>query len=215
MPEGAIASGQTATIYLGITRSKMSKPTLNAKSTLLSEVIFIGPQSLNLIKPVVLMMDHCINNIKDWSIKLLSNTTYHSENWNEEDSNTFINSTATNLFLMTENPGRFVFTGEALTPKNIPIAIKQFRLIVFYSTRITDNKFTMRVYCIDNLLVALQEVLNEEEKIGGYLLNASESFTMSYSNDFLAINLEDLMGHSLNCKYDVNKQVCHNFNTFS
>lgn len=216
VPEGAIASDQIATIFLGISRSEIFKPKHNDKSTLLSDVILIGPKSLNLLKPVVLIMDHCIKNIKDWSITLCSNTTDNSEDWNEEhnvslnNKNIFINSTETNFFLMIENLGRFALIGEALNPKNIPIAQKQFRLVVFYSSGITNNNFNMRIYCIDNLLVALQEVLSDEHKIGGCLLDASEPFLMSYSNDSLTICIEDLMPQSLNCKYNVNKQVCFN-----
>ena len=126
---------------------------------------------------------------------------------------------------MTNQLGRFAFTGES-SSKNSSSSVekkpaqKYMRLVVFCSSCITNsnnNDFSMRIYCIDNLLVALQEVLNDEKKIGGILLEASEPFLIAatHSNinnnnnnsNSLTIRIDDMQPQdSLNCKYNVNKQ---------
>ena len=70
------------TIYLGVCRQEIYKPKLNDKSTLLSEVCLIGPSNITLLKPVVLLMDHCAKNVnQDWAVTLYSNTFDNSSGW--------------------------------------------------------------------------------------------------------------------------------------
>jgi hypothetical protein len=67
----------------------------------------------------------------------------------------FLNATDDKFFLMTDRVGRYALTGESRSNSQIKPS-KHFRLLTFCSASITNNDFNMRIYCIDNLLVALQ-----------------------------------------------------------
>ena len=214
VPEGAIDSSKSVIMYLGLCRLASFKPKLNDKSTLLSGVLLIGPLNLKLLKPVILVVDHSVQNLaNNWSVTLHSNTTNYSKAWTshnyiEDDSELFfVNKTESNFLLMTESLGRFAFTGESNDSRCLLKAQKHFRLVVFFSTSMTNNDFNMRIYCIDDLLIALQEILVDEKIIGGMLVEVSEPFTVSYSSDSLSIYVDELMPDSINFKYNVNKQV--------
>ncbi len=65
----------------------------------------------------------------------------------------------------------------------------------------------MRIYLVDNVLTALQAVLADEKKIGGRLVEASDSFLVGYSSDTrLGIEIDDLQPAGWKCKYNVNRQ---------
>jgi hypothetical protein len=72
VPVGAVQANSVQVIYLGLCRSDMNKPKLaSEKATHLSEVILIGPASLRLLQPAVLIVDHCAKNVnQDWMVKL-------------------------------------------------------------------------------------------------------------------------------------------------
>lgn len=52
----------------------------------------------------------------------------------------------------------------------------------------------------------LKEVLRDEKKIGGILLEASEPFLISYSNQSLKIFIDYLNDNCFKCKFNVNCQ---------
>jgi hypothetical protein len=73
IPEGALAPTQQELIYLGICREESMKPRLSEKSTMLSELVFIGPKELTLLKPVIVTLEHSAFNVNsDWNITLHS-----------------------------------------------------------------------------------------------------------------------------------------------
>jgi hypothetical protein len=69
VPEGAIASEQYVTIYLGLTREESIKPKLNEKG-----IVVIGsPSNLTLLKPALVSMEHNARSINaDWNLSLYS-----------------------------------------------------------------------------------------------------------------------------------------------
>jgi len=105
---------------------------------------------------------------------------------------------------MTSQPGRYAFTGESSTL--VKTAQKYLRMVVFCSESLTSNELSLRIYLIDNILVALQAVLLDEKQISGMLVEASEPFLVGYSNECrLGIEI-DRMQKGWNCKYNVNRQ---------
>jgi hypothetical protein len=167
VPEGAILNDQNVQIYLAINRMESCKPNLNEKNLLLSEVITIGPANLALSKPVILLMDHCVNKVdKDWDIKLHKAFNWFDETplWNEEpdlESNYVHLSSVGNYFIMmTDKLGRYCIVGEPRIKSNKfnskQKSSKYYRLVTFCSNSITNDEFSIRVYCIDNLIFALQ-----------------------------------------------------------
>lgn len=220
VPEGALPADQNVTMYLAISRQENHKPKLNDKNTLLSEIVTIGPQHLSLCKPVILSMEHCVKNVnQDWSVTLYSafNVAESGPEWREDQHitgennknlNMFLNATESHFLLMTDKLGRYALTGESKLNNKLSKASKYFRLITFCSSCITSNDFNLRIYCVDSLLAALQEVIMDEKKIGGTLLEISESFAVSYSNitESLSICIDEISPACLNCKYNVNHQ---------
>ncbi len=71
----------------------------------------------------------------------------------------FLNADEDNFFLLTDKCGRFALTGEAKSSKIK--ASKHLRLALFCSSSITNNDFNVRIYLIDDLLVALQVLLHD------------------------------------------------------
>ena len=202
IPEDALPENQNFLIYLGISRSEIDKPKLSEKSTFLSEIIQIGPVNLSLKKPVVLMVDHNASNFDSWNIMTCYSGSQDDKSvqWSE-DNESFLNSVDSSFILMSEKLGRFCILGEPTKESS-----KCYRLVVFYSTSITSNEICLRIYCIDSLFVALQEVMRDEKKIGGRLVDCSEPFNLSYSNDSMTIRIDDLNTDFFNCKYSVNCQ---------
>ena len=124
--------------------------------------------------------------------------------------NTFVNATDSHFLLMTNKLGRYAFTGESKhSSRSSKAASKHFRLIAFCSKSLTNKEFGLRVYIVDNLKWALQEVLRDEKKIGGTLLETSEPFLISHSSrsESLSICIENLNVQAFSCKFNVNVQV--------
>jgi hypothetical protein len=63
----------------------------------------------------------------------------------------FLNVTDKHFILMTDCLCRYTLTGESNN-----IASKYLRLVAYCSSCITSNNFNLRIYCIDDLFVALQ-----------------------------------------------------------
>ena len=223
VPEGAIASntGSSVIMYLGLSRAESFKPKLvDSKYTYLSECITIGPANLTLLKPVILTMSNNVSkNLTDWNVSLFSAfNSYNSEpEWHELDTNlTGENNTNLNVFLglaaeknfllVLEKLGRYCLVGEAAAKNSVG---KYYRLAVFCSSSLANNEFNLRIYVIDDVLGALQEVLRDEKSIGGVLLQTSDSFLLPYSaaaNENLAICVEELREEKFKCKMNVNCQ---------
>jgi hypothetical protein len=74
IPEGAIGSEQSVSMYIGICREESFKPKLNDKNTLLSEIVSIGgPENLILLKPLILTLEHNCKSVNhDWNLNLYS-----------------------------------------------------------------------------------------------------------------------------------------------
>ena len=119
----------------------------------------------------------------------------------------FLNTTDTNFILMTDKLGRYALTGESKSQAKTN-ASKYFRLVTFCSSSMTSNDFNLRIYCIDNLKWALQEVLRDEKKIGGTILETSEPFLISHSkiSESLSICVDSLNSDFFKCKYNVTSQ---------
>jgi len=85
IPEGALSDEQCINMYVCLSRKESLKPKLSDKNTFLSDVITIGPSNLTLLKPVVLILDHCAQRINDdWTVRLYSsfNFTNNAPDWN-------------------------------------------------------------------------------------------------------------------------------------
>ena len=106
---------------------------------------------------------------------------------------------------MTNKLGRYALTGET---KNLikNKASKFYRLVTFCSTSLTNKEFNLRIYIIDNLNWALQEVLRDERKIGGVILATSDPFLISNSNESLSLHIDKINPDAFNCKYNVTCQ---------
>jgi hypothetical protein len=77
IPEGALSDEQCINMYLCVSRKESLKPKLSDKNTFLSDVITIGPSNLTLLKPVVLIVDHCAHRINDeWTVRLYSSFNF-------------------------------------------------------------------------------------------------------------------------------------------
>lgn len=108
---------------------------------------------------------------------------------------------------MVDKLGRYALTGESKNIAKIK-ADKYVRLVTFFSTSLTNKEFILRIYIINNLNWALQEVLRDEKKIGGILMQTSDPFQISHSisSECLSICISNLNHDRFNCKHNINFQ---------
>jgi hypothetical protein len=64
-----------------------------------------------------------------------------------------LNVIENHFVLITEKFGRFIISGGG---QSVNAASKYYRLIVFCSSSLTNNDLSLRIYCVDNLLTALE-----------------------------------------------------------
>lgn len=233
VPEGALV-GDNILVYLAVCRNESFKPKLNDRATYLSEIISIGVAAsspLVLHKPVVLTFEHNAKNVADdWNVQMYHSASSigHTPAWqlvNEPDV-FHLNQMNSHFVLMSDQLGSFILTGEPRASRTLAPLSKFYRLVVFCATSITNNDFILRIYCLDSLLVALEEIIRDEMNMGGCLLETSEPFELDFEptataarcqanqSSKLKIILEllndendddDDVGH-FKCKYDVNSQ---------
>jgi hypothetical protein len=198
VPRETLPSGLNETFFINIHKDCNNFRTkINEKEIQLVPCFMIGPQSqLKLNKPIVILFEHCLKNVhQDWIIHLYSaqNNDRDELIWTEEslESNDwlYLTSMDNKFILMTDKMASFTLTAE---PK-AHIVSKNIRLIAFCSTSINNDDLLLRVYCVDNNRHALKEILKDEEKINGELLETSDEFSIENNlSDSIGIRIDKL-----------------------
>uniref|UniRef100_A0A9J8D327 Netrin receptor UNC5 n=1 Tax=Cyprinus carpio carpio TaxID=630221 RepID=A0A9J8D327_CYPCA len=167
VPHGAIEEDTTWELYVSITQQD--------SSALSDEVA------------------HCADvSSEDWNIKLKRQTQDNS--WEdvmtveEESTSCYCLLDTQCCHLLVERPGCYALVGEALTQA----AGKRLRLAAFGNMEPNFLNYSIRVYCVDDMPHAFQEVVSVERSRGGRLLEEPKTLLFRANSFSLQVSIQDI-----------------------
>uniref|UniRef100_A0AC34GP37 Netrin receptor UNC5 n=1 Tax=Panagrolaimus sp. ES5 TaxID=591445 RepID=A0AC34GP37_9BILA len=190
-------------IFLAVSDDINERPKLAEGETALSSVIAAGlcetePET-PLAKPAVVIFDHCASIFpkNNWQFVLYADWGL-GRGWEvvtklgEENITTmvYLHMERERCRIMTEQFGRFFLAGSAKR-QNI-VAQKRVRFAAFASkSDINSKSVAIRVYCVPEIGMAVENVRKQEESVNGILLAQAENFLMREHGP-LCVCLEDI-----------------------
>uniref|UniRef100_A0A9J7ZVV0 Netrin receptor UNC5 n=2 Tax=Cyprinus carpio TaxID=7962 RepID=A0A9J7ZVV0_CYPCA len=193
VPHGAIEEDTTWELYVSITQQDSSALSDEGQEILLSPEVTYGPPGLTLSCPVALTVAHCADvSSEDWNIKLKRQTQDNS--WEdvmtveEESTSCYCLLDTQCCHLLVERPGCYALVGEALTQA----AGKRLRLAAFGNMEPNFLNYSIRVYCVDDMPHAFQEVVSVERSRGGRLLEEPKTLLFRANSFSLQVSIQDI-----------------------
>ncbi|VDK44340.1 unnamed protein product [Anisakis simplex] len=199
IPEETFSTQQM--IYLAVSDDLSDRPKLSSGETILSSTIMTGlceGGEENVIhRPFILSFRHCASVFpKDNWILMLYMKANKSSIWQmvvrigDENINTpvYCQVELQKCHVMCEQFGKFVLVGRPRKANSL--AAKRVRLAAFGPLHRISNDTSIRVYCIPETDVALQNILTQEENTGA-LLAQCENFLLR-ERGALCVCLEDV-----------------------
>lgn len=171
----------------------------------MSPVIRIGPSSTPLNKSVIVQIPHCAS-LKHgfWNLSLCvydKENHHHKDNrsvWKkvvslgQETINTpiFTQLDTDRVFLVTEVLSTFVLIGESLNGKSV----KKLKLAVFgpHANSSSAADINIRVYLFEDTPCALHYCSEQENRLGGALMDTPKTLLFQDGGSNLCLNLEDV-----------------------
>ncbi|KAL3982890.1 Immunoglobulin domain family protein [Acanthocheilonema viteae] len=187
IPEGTFQTNHM--VFLAISDDLNDSPKLLEGSTVLSGVVMIGLCDENendvvIHRPFIVTFKHCANIFpKDNWIFMIYAKSNQSNNWEmvaqigDEDINTplYCQMDLTRCHIMIERFCKLLLVGK---PRRPTLAtMKRMHLAAFGPLHRISNDTSIRVYCVPETGIAIQNVICQEENTGG-LLAESENFLM-------------------------------------
>uniref|UniRef100_A0A8C2D1W1 Netrin receptor UNC5 n=1 Tax=Cyprinus carpio TaxID=7962 RepID=A0A8C2D1W1_CYPCA len=192
---GGRGKSQLAPIQPALVSSMMTgkRPLRTSQEILLSPEVTYGPPGLTLSCPVALTVAHCADvSSEDWNIKLKRQTQDNS--WEdvmtveEESTSCYCLLDTQCCHLLVERPGCYALVGEALTQA----AGKRLRLAAFGNMEPNFLNYSIRVYCVDDMPHAFQEVVSVERSRGGRLLEEPKTLLFRANSFNLQVSIQDI-----------------------
>uniref|UniRef100_A0A182P3D2 Netrin receptor UNC5 n=1 Tax=Anopheles epiroticus TaxID=199890 RepID=A0A182P3D2_9DIPT len=204
IPEGAIPKHQRHSVVLSVVRDDkhhVPVPT-GPRSTYLSPVVFCGPVDTKVLKPIVLKLPHCAENLSDWAISLYSapdNVTPWSKvvTIGEETLNTpaLVQIDKRHAYVLTETFGKYVLVGESATDLQERVACKKLRLFICGPATVPEfSDVSLRIYVVEDNPGAEERCRHCEQEIGGVLLGRSTVLHFADTGAGLAIDMQCVGG---------------------
>ncbi|EJW84108.1 immunoglobulin I-set domain-containing protein [Wuchereria bancrofti] len=187
IPEGAFQTNHM--VFLAVSDDLNDSPKLLEDNTVLSAVVMIGLCDENendvvMHRPFIVTFKHCANIFpKDNWIFMIYAKSNQSNNWEmvaqvgDEDINTplYCQMDLTRCHIMIERFCKLLLVGK---PRRPTIAtMKRMHLAAFGPMHRISNDTSIRVYCVPETGIAIQNILCQEENTG-VLLAESENFLM-------------------------------------
>ncbi|OZC09108.1 death domain protein [Onchocerca flexuosa] len=200
IPEGAFQTNHM--IFLAVSDDLNDSPKLLEGNTVLSAVVMIGLCDENendvvIHRPFIVTFKHCANIFpKDNWIFMIYAKGNQSNNWEmvaqigDEDINTplYCQMDLTRCHVMIERFCKLLLVGK---PRRSTLAVmKRMRLAAFGPLHRISNDTSIRVYCVPETGIAIQNVLCQEENTGA-LLAETENFLMR-EKGALCVCLEEM-----------------------
>ncbi|XP_069123995.1 netrin receptor UNC5C-like [Argopecten irradians] len=200
VPEGAIKKGHTEELFIAVCRDDKDRPKLSDHQTVISPVILVGPVKHDMLKPVILSLQHCANMRQGgWMLSLCTSDTPTDEppRWHkivtlgQETINTpiYAQLDPNHCHIMTEYLQRYALIGEAIHGGK---PIKILRLAAFAPMMPPSMDFSIRVYVVEDTQDALESVIQEERKFGGRLLDKPKQIPFQDGGHNLCLTIEEL-----------------------
>ncbi|XP_055548298.1 netrin receptor unc-5-like [Wyeomyia smithii] len=203
VPEGAVSKHQKQTIVLSIVKDdKFSIQSQGSRITCLSPVVFCGPPDIKILKPIVLKVPHCAENLSNWQFSL-----YYSPDsatrWNEvvtlgkENINTpaFVQIDKKYAYVLTEAFGKYVLVGESANDIQERVACKKLRMFICGPSTVPEfSDVSIRIYIVEDNPGAEERCRYCEQEIGGVVLGKSSVLHFSDNSQDLCIDIRCVGG---------------------
>ncbi|XP_055600862.1 netrin receptor unc-5-like [Uranotaenia lowii] len=203
IPEGAISKHQKQNVVLSIVRDdKFCITGSGSRITFLSPVVYCGPPDTKVLKPVVLKVPHCAENLSNWQFSL-----YHSvdngSRWSEvvaigrENINTpaFVQIDKRYAYVLTELFGKYVLVGESANDIQERMACKKLRMFICGPSTVPEfSDVSVRIYIVEDNPGAEERCRYCEQEIGGVVLGKSSVLYFSDNSQDLCIDIRCVGG---------------------
>ena len=201
IPEGALAPGQTADMFVSLVHDTKAYPDTRDGQTLLSPVVVCGPvQASKLLKkPVIVSFPHVASlRHGNWRIGVASSEN-EGESWRrvvtlgQETINTAVYTQLdlNTTHIVSDSLAAFCLVG-ATAPSAPAPAYKSLRIAAFAQEFSAGSDLTVRLYCVQDTDDAVKFVTETEKQFGGRLLDKPVSTLLGAGGSNLRLQLDRL-----------------------
>ena len=203
IPEGALAKNAKQSLFLSVITDEVIRIRLPDRCTYLSPIVHCGPSDVPMVKPAILRIPHCAEDLEQWRISLFYSDAHIQDpepTWKkvvtigEETINTpaYFQIDGTHAYIMTEMLGRYVIVGES-TEASLG-AVKRLKLFLFGPSVPPLADCNIRVYILEDYPTSKDHCVAMERKLGGALLGQSSVLAFQDNNQDLNLGIKCLGG---------------------
>ncbi|XP_067936377.1 netrin receptor UNC5C-like isoform X2 [Watersipora subatra] len=201
VPEGAIGRNQTEEVFIASLREDKEKPSLLEKQTLLSPVIFCGPQETTFNKSLIISFDHCASlKLGQWKLSIYSSNSAYDEptQWkrlvtlNQEllHMPVFCQLDSNRCHIMVDQlASRYCLVGESMYGSK---AVKQLKLAAFAQPFSSSLDSCIRVYVLPDTQDAFCNVVQQESKLGAKLMDRPKQIAFQDGGHSLCLMIDSI-----------------------
>uniref|UniRef100_A0A8D2LKN1 Unc-5 netrin receptor D n=1 Tax=Varanus komodoensis TaxID=61221 RepID=A0A8D2LKN1_VARKO len=192
IPHGAIPEETSWEIYLAINQGESSLQP-EGSEVLLGPEVTCGPPEVTVSTPFALTIPHCAEvNSEHWNIHLKKKR--HQGKWEEvmsveeETTSCYCLLDPSACHILLDSFGTYALIGEPLSD----CSVKELKVAVFGCMSCNSLDYSLRVYCVDNTPCAFQEVIIDERRQGGQLLEEPKLLHFKGNTFSLQISVLDI-----------------------
>ncbi|XP_067629271.1 netrin receptor unc-5 isoform X2 [Eurosta solidaginis] len=203
VPEFAIGKSQKKHMSLILLSDESARMSIPCSEPLFvcSTIIYCSPRSYSFQKPVIIKLPHCLVDPRQWNVNIYHTDNDHFDintNWRkiisvgDETINTpvFVHLDDSNIFIMTEQLGRFAAVADPKVNNDQLVSIKM-RLIAFSQLAPSSSNCSLRIYVVKEFPNNVDICTTIETKLGGTIMGKSDTFAFHLNACDLVIRVRN------------------------